>query len=205
MSSINIGSWTLEHDREWRAWRRLVTGDVIQKGDEYDMGGRWVAATKFDRTYNAGGGWLPYRRPVPLPSIGGLMAALKRKDHWYQVPHKGEWIKATWQAALSWLRDLLPGYEEQLAKERPEVAARPAEGVRPAQPSPVPADGWRTIETAPKDGTDVLLGGPGKRRVGRWMGRSWVVHETSDARWVMEGATHWQPLPPPPQEKGGEA
>jgi len=66
---------------------------------------------------------------------------------------------------------------------------------------------WRPIETAPKDGTFLLLFDPHNDRtitVGFWstqgLGPEW-------ARWVsIPGAfgrkpTHWLPLPPPPRDK----
>ena len=66
---------------------------------------------------------------------------------------------------------------------------------------------WRPIESAPKDGTRVLLytaGGDGEdedRTIaeGSWGKDPWMVNT-----WCMEGgdfwpgATHWRPLPAPP-------
>jgi hypothetical protein len=63
---------------------------------------------------------------------------------------------------------------------------------------------WRLIETAPKDGTPVLLGWEGVTSL--WKGR-WVrgMRRTHD-RWDIPGLgigtlkpTHWMPLPEPPQ------
>lgn len=82
--------------------------------------------------------------------------------------------------------------------------------------------GWRPIETAPKDGTeiDVWINGefPGRRTDVSWRkptDSEWWVHggdtiETPDATWhdcfgplgSCEQPTHWQPLPTPP---AGEA
>jgi hypothetical protein len=54
-------------------------------------------------------------------------------------------------------------------------------------------NGWRPIDTAPKDGTNILLHNGTLAGVGccelpydHWMG-TWVHHPT-----------HWQPLPKPP-------
>jgi hypothetical protein len=62
--------------------------------------------------------------------------------------------------------------------------------------------GWRDIATAPKDGTRVLLFNPGEppyQCVGCWLnnttGGGWVSSE-----WDVE-PSHWQPLPPPPEEQ----
>jgi len=61
---------------------------------------------------------------------------------------------------------------------------------------------WRPIETAPKDGTDVLLNREGYFRVG-----SWCYDEGEPARTVWEcggfllhDPTHWMPIQKPPQE-----
>jgi len=70
---------------------------------------------------------------------------------------------------------------------------------------------WQTIETAPKDGTVVLLYTPG---YGRWIGkceRAWRIvmsksnpvkpHEKSHESSQFDiGPTHWLPLPEPPSE-----
>lgn len=72
---------------------------------------------------------------------------------------------------------------------------------------------WQPIETAPKDGTPVLLGrfAPGCLLDGRVSVDKWSLPE--DGRgWIGFGkfnpeywpATHWMPLPPPPtQENAG--
>lgn len=61
------------------------------------------------------------------------------------------------------------------------------------------APGWRGIESAPRDGTRVLV----------WAGRCcdlpgfWTIAAYhKDAGWCvceLREATHWQPLPPPPE------
>lgn len=68
-----------------------------------------------------------------------------------------------------------------------------------------PADeGWRPIESAPKDGTLVLLferGTDDVRETGRWRvdRERWVVNNNSF--WVVE-PSHWRPLPPPHAVEG---
>jgi hypothetical protein len=61
---------------------------------------------------------------------------------------------------------------------------------------------WLPIATAPKDGTRVLLFNPDEppyQCVGCWLnnttGGGWVSSE-----WDVE-PSHWQPLPPPPEEQ----
>lgn len=60
---------------------------------------------------------------------------------------------------------------------------------------------WRGMESAPKDGTEVLLHKEGRRYVARWihseaMGPVWA---TPDGH-VIFRATEWTTLPTPPQE-----
>lgn len=72
---------------------------------------------------------------------------------------------------------------------------------------------WQPIETAPKDGTRIMLWEQYSDVpfVGWWLDRGWTVsHEHVDAEGGWEGAivvdaihqemiTHWMPLPIPPQ------
>lgn len=95
-------------------------------------------------------------------------------------------------------------------------------------PSPTPpaGDGWEPIETAPKDGTDVLLagalGGGWRVTVGHWTTDEecrtpigdcggecrCIEYDYHDPSWISwDGgfcdpwpATHWQPLPAPPEQ-----
>ena len=63
-------------------------------------------------------------------------------------------------------------------------------------------DNWQPIETAPKDGTDVILWDPALD-VGVTIG-SWSDYKKS-GDWWMEGEqvtgfpSHWMPLPEPPK------
>jgi hypothetical protein len=66
--------------------------------------------------------------------------------------------------------------------------------------------GWQDIETAPKDGTRILLGSPGNEPViGCWVSDSFAHGDEAsdlpygrltDPRWV---PTHWMPLPEAPR------
>lgn len=64
--------------------------------------------------------------------------------------------------------------------------------------------GWRPIETAPKNGTPVLLGWLSSRFVTSGL---WVTRSDDDPRWLTvhgpysgsAAPTHWMPLPEPPQ------
>lgn len=90
-----------------------------------------------------------------------------------------------------------------------QIAASPADQV-----------GWRPIETAPKDGTDIILHSPGRTTIGHWTTDEECrvdigdcggechcrEYEFIDPSWVSwDGGfteehppTHWMPLPPTP-------
>lgn len=79
-----------------------------------------------------------------------------------------------------------------------------------ASPSPPALDGagregWQPIETAPKDGTRVLLAAPGHlTMIGSF--EAWKTIHAAGPWWWSNGSmitpdpTHWQPLPAPPKE-----
>lgn len=62
---------------------------------------------------------------------------------------------------------------------------------------------WQPIETAPKDGSEILLfNSLGNRHIGRW-GHRYLgdpIHEgwTWDGKQIGGDVTHWMPLPAPP-------
>jgi hypothetical protein len=65
--------------------------------------------------------------------------------------------------------------------------------------------GWKPIETAPKDGTIILISPRpglakylGTVRIGKWAERNgrWSFGEVAGRN---VDPTHWQPLPEPPQ------
>ena len=70
--------------------------------------------------------------------------------------------------------------------ERAQEAANRLEGLD--------AEKWMPIETAPQDGTRVLLWAESKCRVGYW------VYYPADAQNPV-APTHWMPLPPPPTDR----
>jgi hypothetical protein len=73
-------------------------------------------------------------------------------------------------------------------------------------------DGWREIESAPKDGTDVLLWrGKYPPLVAGWFSNGetsgWSSFDDEN-RWIDFDLTHWRPLPSPPsgrETKTGDA
>lgn len=59
---------------------------------------------------------------------------------------------------------------------------------------------WQPIETAPRDGTKVLvIDASGEMEFARFNGDFWET----DWDW-MNGLTHWMPLPPPPETARSE-
>ena len=77
--------------------------------------------------------------------------------------------------------------------------------------SDTPRGGWRDIESAPRDGTVILLHVPGDRTA--WAGR-WVKDDPQFPWFVLcdqhktnglstDVPTKWQPLPAPPETENG--
>jgi hypothetical protein len=67
---------------------------------------------------------------------------------------------------------------------------------------------WRPIETAPRDGRSIILASADKVTFGKWLDNNqtrwpregWI---TPDGQWgpkATKPATHWRPLPPPPDD-----
>lgn len=61
---------------------------------------------------------------------------------------------------------------------------------------------WRPIETAPKDGTVILLGVAWEPLVvvGFWKDGQWVAQWTLEPLIGFEPVTHWQPIEPLPND-----
>lgn len=64
-------------------------------------------------------------------------------------------------------------------------------------------NGWLPIESAPKDGTCILVWGPEEEGFNSGMGVVWFCalegwFVEGDLGSVGESYTHWQPLPAPP-------
>ncbi len=62
---------------------------------------------------------------------------------------------------------------------------------------------WQLIETAPRDGTEILIFGPGQMSVARWANThlrgGWAVYTDHGWYGFESYATHWMPLPEPPK------
>jgi hypothetical protein len=90
-------------------------------------------------------------------------------------------------------------------------------GFQAARALPVDGlDAWQPIETAPKDGTAILLGARGGSWIGKWLpvytsgyvpDNKWsslmLNHDHMGEKW--QQPTHWMPLPAAPAiHEGGE-
>jgi hypothetical protein len=116
--------------------------------------------------------------------------------------------------------DWLHGYTRERLGEHPNDAAYEADEMidafmagRASRPAPVSIDpsGWRSIDSAPRDGTDILAWcvHPNAQYAGITADKSdwqapvvtrWIDH--NGGGWTWHGLcgqfTHWQPLPAPP-------
>lgn len=70
---------------------------------------------------------------------------------------------------------------------------------------------WMNIETAPKDGTIILVSGRNKRGYtyiadAKYIGGEWCLFdpENDSHSWPSDCHTHWMPLPPAPGDASGE-
>lgn len=69
---------------------------------------------------------------------------------------------------------------------------------------------WQPIETAPKDGTEILISDGDYIAIAEWRddasfkqfenGPGWQIFDCEDPfySWATDSATHWMPLPEPP-------
>lgn len=73
--------------------------------------------------------------------------------------------------------------------------------------------GWRTMESAPKDGTPAMLFTPAGEDINCkggliWVSGGWGKAAINPESWRGESShgtpTHWRPLPPPPAEEDGK-
>src|SRR5688500_10154734 len=64
---------------------------------------------------------------------------------------------------------------------------------------------WQDIESAPRDGTEIIVGRIVGIRLDWWHKAWWPTNQTGTMWRTANGAcqpTHWMPLPTPPQPKG---
>ncbi|AMV20443.1 hypothetical protein [Planctomyces sp. SH-PL14] len=203
-TELTIGKWTLEQwqPREWRAWVRLEKDVPLETGDEIQLKGSWVLANWMRRGTSE-----DYRRPVPLPSLEELVEAISHRGFSLKVfthPESGE-ETIILAKSYYWLRTLLPGYEQAVAKA--SVVANSATTAPSSDESDKPAktDEWRGIESAPKDGSefDVWATFHGRKPDVRFIDGEICEYTTSmfgDWKWypLDTEVTHWMPKPKGP-------
>lgn len=61
---------------------------------------------------------------------------------------------------------------------------------------------WQPIETAPKDGTEVLAWDGSYLWIVEYMTGTWLTPR--DEGWMRLHVTHWMPLPEPPRQDHGQ-
>ena len=151
------------------------------------------------------------------PEINELCQWFNEGDGFKQgtaAPHK--WVLQA-NSEISRQHARIAELESQLAQrfDAADMATAAAQGFRDGAAKEQQAE-WRHIETAPKDGSYLLLWEQYSDApfVGYWSGGSWSVsHEHVDAEGGWDGAnvvdalsmpiTHWMPLPPPPTSAEG--
>ena len=63
------------------------------------------------------------------------------------------------------------------------------------------ANGWMPIETAPKDGTQILTFSPHGTVICEWLPAGYFREGDAACWFPIVNPTHWQPLPEPPVER----
>lgn len=59
---------------------------------------------------------------------------------------------------------------------------------------------WLPIQSAPKDGTLIILGWMDSVDVGSSLGGDFSPDQNDHGSWFLTQPTHWQPMPDPPKE-----
>jgi hypothetical protein len=133
-----------------------------------------------------------------------LYAAPKQAEQ-AQEPVRPEQVEAAWRAGWAACRDAeYVGQEaEDQAWGMSETCANADwENAAPKQAEP----SWKPIESAPKDGTDVLVHCSHGTYVAAYIEHNieyWHVDDNKYGPFPLRGAspTHWMPLPTPPEAK----
>lgn len=105
----------------------------------------------------------------------------------------------------------LTAYNNRQLAEDVAAAIDPSLQVVPLYATPPDtAPAWRPIETAPKDGTEIILRKGDRVGAAAWIkwpsteyeeaGEGWTIGHDSDSWDGDQAPTHWMPLPPPPGE-----
>jgi len=103
---------------------------------------------------------------------------------------------------IAWDGTVLPKSHDGLMQERMEDLRKVL--AEQQQPTPVAlTDAWQAIQTAPKDGTKIVLARGNAAHAGRWAesqynGMWWMAGDYVAAFSRINPPTHWIPLPAPP-------
>lgn len=119
------------------------------------------------------------------------------------------------RAALEEAATLIETFRDEMAETVASAGLRfqLAAGIRALADGPG-EDGWQPIETAPTDGTEILICG-GTIKADSYEGDGWPFrgvaivtrdddswrgeHEETYDNWYRHEPTHWRPLPSPPK------
>lgn len=151
----------------------------------------------------------PRPSPVGREEVARVVASALGDDFDHAFVNKSEWNKARGEKGGRY-RDINEPMQDDYLATADAILALFS-----------PADGWRPIETAPKDGTYILsqVGVIDSERFAHWSGRTFVIRHEGvresgfDLGWSMfpgfGGAPDhwfagWQPLPAAPPPPGGQ-
>lgn len=155
------------------------------------------------------------RHAIPVPSgldpvtVEHIVALLESERQGYEnLTYAGDnYMRATNTAKEAALNEALNQVRALCKPIAKEGCASPREEASDEKSA------WRPIETAPRDGTFVLLYAPtrpydGPQQVGCFLPP--VEEGDQGCWWLADGRyqdrpTHWQPLPPPPVVTAGDA
>jgi hypothetical protein len=136
---------------------------------------------------------------------------------WVKHPHANLWradcLTGRYQvyaitSPITYGFDGFDGLTEVFGESPTEEAAKAAaQSHFDAAIASVLEDDWQTMETAPRDGTNILLAEDGVTSEAYWSesGMGWWAANTHHTDYVdgqIYAPTHWRPLPSPP--KAGE-
>ena len=101
-----------------------------------------------------------------------------------------------------------------------DVIVRSADGAWVVSKERVPrtalarsAPGWRDMDSAPKDGTEIMVGWHHKGQfhaavayfeLDEWGSEAWILYKNNGVMSEINCAKFWQPLPAPPASNSGE-
>lgn len=145
--------------------------------------------------------WTPPGRYTDVPNVTVTDATMKEAAD--EIDRLREVLEDSQSLLVAMLHEARPAteIEAQIVANRAALSS----------PAGSAAEAWQPIETAPKDGTPILITRPTRHQteegwhVVRWDDDWWTCHDGQfDAPLRGSGPTHWQPLPAPPAIEGGQ-